>query len=284
MTAIASTSTPLAAYQADPPMVSRSRLFVDVVRAEWTKLRTVRSTFWTLFAAVVAMVGIAVIASEVIVHQWGTMKPADKLLFNPIEFGASGAFFAQLAMGVLGVLVMTTEYGTGMIRATFAAVPQRRVLLGAKGLVLFVVSLVVGVMSSFAAFFTAQAILGTYSKAHLSASITDPGALRSVIGAGVFLAVMGLFGFALGAVLRRSAGAITALFGLVFLLPGLMQLLPASIKDNVNKYLPSNAGSAIYRQMHQSDVLSPGAGLLVLGVYVLVALGIAAVIVQRRDA
>ena len=282
MTAVATTPS-RTEYHADLQAVSRGRLFADVMRSEWTKIRTVRSTFWTLLAAAVAMIAISVIASEVIVNQWDTLKPADKLQFNAIEFGVTGTFFAQLAIGVLGVLVMTTEYGTGMIRATFAAVPQRRMVLGAKALVLFGVSLVVGVISSFVSFFISQAILSTYSKQNLSASITDPGALRTVLGAGVFLAVMGLLGFALGAVIRRSAGAITALFGLIFFLPGLMQLLPATITDAVTKYLPSDAGSAIYRQVKGPDVLSPGAGFLVMCAYALVALGIATVIVQRRD-
>ena len=281
MTATATTTAPVP--HVDLPEVGRATLFLDVMRSEWTKIRTVRSTFWTLLATVVAMIGISVIASEVVVNQWSTMKPADKLGFSPIELGLAGAFFAQLAIGVLGVLVITTEYGTGMIRATFAAVPQRRIVLGAKALVFFVVSLVVGVVSSFVAFFTTQLILGTYSGEKLNASITDPGALRAVIGAGVFLAMMGLLGMAVGAVLRRSAGAITALFALVFFLPGLMQLLPSSIKDNVNKFLPSNAGSAIYRTVHKPDVLSPGAGLLVLLAYAFGALVIASVIVKRRD-
>jgi len=285
MTAVATppTTTPRTEYHADLQAVSRGRLFADVMRSEWTKIRTVRSTFWTLLAAAVAMIAISVIASEVIVSQWDTLKPADKLTFNAIEFGVTGTFFAQLAIGVLGVLVITTEYGTGMIRATFAAVPQRRMVLGAKALVLFGVSLVVGVISSLVSFFVVQAILSTHSGQDLSASITDPGALRTVLGAGVFLAVMGLLGFALGAVIRRSAGAITALFGLIFFLPGLMQLLPASITDAVTKYLPSNAGSAIYRQVKGPDVLSPGTGLVVMCAYALVALGIATVMVQRRD-
>jgi ABC-2 type transport system permease protein len=263
--------------------VGAGTVFLDVMRSEWTKIRTVRSTFWTLLAAVVAMVGIAVIASEVVVHQWSTLSAEDKVGFSSIELALAGAFFAQLAVGVLGVLVITTEYGTGMIRATFAAVPQRRMVLGAKALVFFLVTLVVGLVSSFVAFFTTELILGTYSDEKLAASITDPGALRAVLGAGVFLALMGLLGMAVGAVLRRSAGAITALFALVFFLPGLMELLPHSIKDNVNKFLPSNAGTAIYRQVPGPDVLSPGTGMLVLCAYALGALAIAAVIVQRRD-
>ena len=284
MSSIAATTAPRVEYHGEPQRVTRGALFLDILRSEWTKIRTVRSTFWTLVGAFVGMVAIAVIASEVIVHQWATMSAADKAMFNPIEIGVSGAFFSQLAIGVLGVLVITTEYGTGMIRATFAAVPQRRSLLGAKALVLFAVSLVVGVISSFTAFFIGEAILSTYSGQNIGASITDAGALRSVLGAGLFLAAMGLLGFAIGAVVRRSAGAITALFGLVFLLPGLMELLPSSIKDNVNKFMPSNAGSSIYRQVKATTTLSPQMGLVVLVAYGLAALVAATVIVHRRDA
>jgi ABC-2 type transport system permease protein len=264
--------------------VDRRRIFADSLRFEWTKIRTVRSTWWTLLAAVLAMLAIAILVSEITVHQWATMKPADRLLFDPLQTSVSGAFFAQLAMGVLGVLVITTEYGTGLIRSTFAAVPQRGMLLTAKALVLFAVTLAVGISASFVAFFATQAILSTYAGAHLAASITDPGALRTVIGAGLFLALMGLLGCAVGAVLKRSAGAITALFGLTFLLPVLMQLLPAVIKDNVMKYLPSEAGSAIYQQIQQPNTLTPAAGLAVLCAYALGALTIASALMRHRDA
>lgn len=284
MSTVAVREAPTTSYDAELPLVGSGRVFADALRFEWTKLRTVRSTFWSLLAAVVSMLAIAVLVSEITVHEWATSTPADRLLFNAVEAGVGGVFFAQLAMGVLGVLVITTEYGTGMIRATFAAVPQRGTLLTAKALVLFAVTLVVGVLASFAGFFTAQVILGTYADADLTASIGDAGALRGVLGAGVFLALMGLLGCAIGAVVRRSAGAITALFGLTFLLPGLMQLLPDVIKDNVAKYLPSSAGSAMYSQFQRLDALSPGAGLLVLCAYALVGLGIATVILRRRDA
>jgi len=281
MTSIATASrTPLETR----PIVGRGRTFADSLRFEWTKLRTVRSTLWTLLAAFLSMLGIAILVSEITVHQWASTAPADRLLFNPIETSTSGAFFAQLAMGVLGVLAITTEYGTGTIRSSFAAVPQRGTLLAAKAAVLFAVTLVVAISTSFLSFFTTQAILGSYSGADLAAAITDPGALRTVIGAGLFLALMGLFGCAVGAVLRRSAGAITALFGLTFLLPVLIQLLPAVVKDNVTKYLPSEAGSAIYAQLHRSDAVTPAVGLLVLCCYTLLALGVATVLLRRRDA
>jgi hypothetical protein len=187
-------------------------------------------------------------------------------------------------MGVLGVQAVTTEYGTGMIRNTFAAVPQRGTLLAAKASVLFTITLGVGITASFIAFFTTQTILSTNASEDLSVSITDPGALHTVLGAGLYLSLMGLLGCSVGVVLRRSAGAITTLSGLTFLLPLLMQLLPAAVKNNVAKYLPSEAGSAIYRQIQQSDALTPAAGLVVLCLYTLAALAAATVILRHRDA
>jgi len=268
----------------DRLVVGRGRIFVDSLRFEWTKLRTVRSTWWTLLASLTAMLGIATLVSEITVHQWATTSPANRLLFDPLETSVSGTFFAQLAMGVLGVLVITTEYGTGMVRTSFAAVPQRGTLLAAKAAVLFAVTLVVGITESFVSFFTTQTVLSTNAATDLGVSISDPGALQTVFGAGLFLALMGLLGCAVGALLRRSAGAITTLFGLTFLLPVLMQLLPSAIKDNATKYLPSEAGSAIYRQIQQPHALTPAAGLVVLCSYTVVTLCLATVVLRHRDA
>jgi ABC-2 type transport system permease protein len=284
MSVIAVPDTTPAISRLDRPDPGRGQVFGNSLRFEWTKLRTVRSTWWTLVAAVVAMVGIAILGSAFTVHDWATTTPADRLLFDPLETSARGAFFAQLAMGVLGVLVITTEYGTGLIRSTFAAVPQRATLLAAKALVLFAVTLVVGIVASLLAFFTAQTILGRSTEAHLSVSITGSGAVQTVLGAGLFLAMMALLGCAIGALVRRSAGAITALFGLNFLLPVFAQLLPATLRNNMVKYLPSEAGSAMYRHVQQPGALSPLAGLIVLGSYTLIGLCGAAVVLRRRDA
>lgn len=284
MSTTASSGQPRIDVQVDQPLVSAGQVFVDSLQFEWAKLRTVRSPWWTLLAAVVAMLGIATLVSEITVHQWATTTPANRVLFDPLETSVSGAFFAQLAVGALGVLAVTTEYSTGMIRSTFAAVPQRGTLLVAKATVLFVVTVFVGIAASFASFFTTQAILSTNAEGDLGISITEPGALQTVLGAGLFLALMGLFGLAIGALLRRSNGAISALFGLTLLLPVLMQLLPAAIKDNVTKYLPSEAGTAIYRHIQQPHTLAPAAGLLVLGTYTAIALSVAVVILKRRDA
>jgi hypothetical protein len=284
MTTIAAPVTPPMRDSADRTTVGHGRIFVDSLRFEWTKLRTVRSTWWTLLTAFAAMLGIATLVSELTVHQWATTTPANRLLFDPLETSVSGAFFAQFAMGVLGVLVITTEYGTGMIRNTFAAVPQRGTLLCAKALMLFALTLLIGMIASFLAFFTTQTILSTSTESNLGVSITDPGALQTVLGAGLYLALTALLGCAVGAVLRRSAGAISTLAGLTSLLPVLMQLLPAAIKNNVTKYLPSEAGSAIFRHIQQPHALTPAAGLVVLCSYAGAALCVATLVLRHRDA
>lgn len=209
------------------------------------------------------------------------LSPLDKATFNPTAFSLNGLFLAQLAVGVLGVLVITNEYNAGMIRATFAAVPQRRTVLGAKAAVFAAVTLVVGVVSCFAAFLVGQAIR---SAKGVEAHLGDPGVLRSVIGAGLYLSVLGLLALGLGTLIRHSAGAIAALFGLNFVLPGLVSALPASWSDAIAKYLPSYAGQAIYRGTHGASALSPWTGLAVFALYAAVAPGAAAVMLSRRDA
>ena len=273
-----------------PPLTrapSHTGSFGNVLRSEWTKLRSVRSTYWTLLAAVITTVGLSALISAIYVSQYGTMKAADKLNFDPTSFSLNGVFLAQLAIGVLGVLIITSEYSTGAIRSTFAAVPQRRTVLAAKATVFSGVTLVVGLVSCFAAFFVGQAILSSQG---IQAHIGDPGVLRAVAGSGVYLAVLGLLALGIGTLIRHSAGAISALFGLVLVLPVLVQALPSSWSDVIAKYLPSNAGQAISQTGNAGPhprgglMLSPWAGLGVFALYADVALAFAAVALRRRDA
>jgi ABC-type transport system involved in multi-copper enzyme maturation permease subunit len=252
----------------------------DVLRSEWTKLRGLRSTYWTLLGAAVASVGISALTASIYVSRYSTVSAAEKATFNPTAFSLNGVFLAQLAIGVLGALVMTGEYSTGAIRSTFAAVPRRPVVLAAKGVVFAAVTLVVGVASCFAAFFVGQAIL---SGQGIQAHIGDPGVLRAVAGAGVYLAVLGLLALGLGTLIRHSAGAISALFGVLFVLPVLVAALPSSWSNPISRYLPSNAGQAIYRTARSGSTLSPWVGLAVFGLYAAVALGAAAIVLRRRD-
>jgi ABC-type transport system involved in multi-copper enzyme maturation permease subunit len=257
------------------------RIVPDVMRSEWTKLRSVRSTYWTLLVAAVAMIGLSALLCSLYVGRYGSLRTVDKATFNPTSFSLNGSLLAQLAIGVLGVLVITAEYSTGMIRTTFSAVPQRNTVLGVKAAVFGVTALVVGLISSFAAFFVGQAIL---SSKHIGASITDPSVLRSVVGSGLYLAVLGLLAFGIGALIRHTAGAIAAVFGLIFVLPGIVLALPASWSDAISKYLPSNAGNAIFHTNSVRSSLSPWTGFGVFCAYAAVALIAAAIAINRRDA
>jgi ABC-2 type transport system permease protein len=254
----------------------------DVVRSEWTKLRSVRSTWLTLLAAAGTAVGISALLSTVFVNRYDGLSAADKATFNPTSFSLNGLFLAQLAIVVLGVLVITSEHSTGAIRSTLAAVPQRRTLLAAKASVFAAATLVVGMVSCFAAFFVGQWIL---SGKGIEAHIGDPGVLRAVAGSGIYLVVLGLLALGIGSLIRHSAGAISAVFGIIFVLPVVVSQLPASWSDAISKYLPSNAGQAIFHVGRGgSNGLSPWVGFGVFCLYAAVALGAAAIALDRRDA
>jgi ABC-2 type transport system permease protein len=252
--------------------------FANVLRSEWTKLRSVRSTYWTMLFAVAVTIGVSVIVCVKWAHDI-RHSPGDKL--DPTLASLNGLFLAQVAVGTLGVLVISSEYGTGMIRATFGAVPRRRVILAAKGLVFTAVTLVVGEILSFAAFGIGQAIL---HGAHAGASLGQPQVLRAVVGGGLYLAAVGLLGFGLGALIRHTAGALSAFFGVLFALSALADLLPESWRNDLMPYMPANAGTQIFAVDRVHDSLAPWMGLGVLGLYAAAAIIAATVLVTRRDA
>lgn len=252
-----------------------------VVRSEATKLRTVRSTVWTLLAMVVATVGVGTLLSVARVSRWDQLTLRERLSIDPTAVSLRGVFLAQLAIGVLGVLVISSEYSTGMIRTTLTAVPRRGMVLFAKAVVFTVVAFVVAEVASLVAFFAGQSVLASK---HVDASLSDPGVLRAVVGAGVYLTLIGLLGLGLGTLLRRTAGAIATLFGLVLVAPALVEALPSPWNTDVGKLLPINAGRALFTVRPNSDLLSPAGGLVALLVVVGVVLAFAFVAIERRDA
>ena len=199
--------------------------------------------------------------------------------FDPTTFSLNGLYLAQIAAGALGVLVISSEYSTGMIRATLSAVPQRLAVLGSKGAVFASGDADPRRDDSFAAFGIGQALL---SRAHAGVSLGDPGVLRAVIGGGLYLAVVGLLGFGLGALVRHSAGALSAFFGVLFAPSVVVDLLPSSWHDAIN-YMPANAGSQIFAVQHTAGSLSPWAGFGLFCVYAIAVLALAAVLMTRRD-
>ncbi len=271
------TATPTRPPASKPKKVNQAR----VLLSEWTKIRSLRSTSFSLLAAVVFIIGLSVLVPSVIVAHWPPRDPREALGFDPTTRTLSGIFLAQLAIGVLGVLLITGEYATGMIRATFAAVPARLPVLWAKAAVFAAVTLVLMVPTVLGAFLIGQSIL---TSKHLQTSLSSSGVLRAVIGAALFLTVVGLLGIGLGALLRNTAGGISTLFGLLFVLPIIVRFLPSSWSDPINKYLPSNAGEAITHVHPDPSLLAPWTGLGLFFGYAVIVLIAAAVSLRRRDA
>jgi len=249
--------------------------------SETTKLRSVRSTVWTLVVTVVATVGIGALITTARVSRWNELSPRERLSLDPTTVSLRGVFLAQLAIGVLGVLVISSEYSTGMIRTTLAAVPRRALVLFAKAVTFTIVAFIVTTAACFVAFLIGQSIL---SSKHADVALSDPGVLRAVLGAATYLTLVGLLGLGLGTLLRRTAGAIATLFGLVLVLPALTEALPSPWDTDVGKLLPINAGRALFAVRPSTDLLSPGQGLLVLLVTVGAVLALATVALTRRDA
>jgi hypothetical protein len=212
-------------------------------------------------------------------RNWSELRPDEQAAFSAIDFTLAGSNLAQLAIGVLGVLLITGEYATGMIRATFGAVPRRLPVLWAKAALYAAVTFVLMLLASLTAFLGGQELLGTHGT-----SLGAPGAARAVLGVAGYLTLIGVFAVALGFIVRSTAGGVAVLFALLLVLPGLGLLLPSSWEDRILPYLPSNAGSTMFSSQTAADSLSAGASLLVLLAWVATALAAAALLVTKRDA
>ncbi|MHB1595998.1 MAG: ABC transporter permease subunit [Streptosporangiaceae bacterium] len=292
--------------------------FLGAMRSEFTKIRSVRSTYWTLLALMVASVGISAAVS------WGQSGRPDRILHggggpgavvggasshalriaaaqaaanvhaNAASFSLFGLLIGQLIIVVLGALVITSEYSTGMIRTSLATMPRRGTVFAAKGVVFGLVALVVGLVTTFLSFFVGQAILGTGNAilpGHtLSTTLGAPGVLQAVIGGGLFLAVTGLLSFGIGAILRHSAGAISAGIGLMFVLMILTNFLPGPPSGwfgqaDIDKWMPFFAGSHIWQnQLIGVNPFSPWVGFAVFCSYAAVAIAGGLTVFMRRDA
>jgi ABC-type transport system involved in multi-copper enzyme maturation permease subunit len=252
-----------------------------VLLSEWTKLRSVRSTRWSLAAAVVFTIGIAALATAVIRNHWASMSPGDRAEFHPLELNLVGVQIAQLAIGVLGVLVITAEYSTGMIRSSLSAVPKRLPVLVGKAGVYGVTTLVLMVPAAVIAVLLGQAILSGGGLPHLG--FGDPGVARAVIGAGLYLTVTGLLGLGIGTIVRNTAGGIATFAAIMFVLPPLMNVLPSSWNTAASPYLPLAAGQAVMSISGGSDQLAPWTGFVLFAGYAVAALVAGAVVLRRRD-
>lgn len=254
--------------------------FGGVLASEWVKLRSLRSTVWSLVAAVGMLVGFALLFSFAVASRWASMPPARRAEFDPTRISLNGVFLAQLAIGVLGVLIIGGEFSTGMIRSSVAAVPRRLPVLWAKAVVFGLVTLVLMVGAALAAFTVGQRVLAGQ---HIQTTLGAPGVTRAVLGAAAYLTLIGLLGLGLGALLRNSAAAISTLVGAVLVVPILVNFLPSDWQVHIARWLPSAAGESMMTVHPTSAQLTAGAGAVVLVAYVVVVGAAGAISLARRD-
>jgi ABC-2 type transport system permease protein len=264
------------------PAVTGGRVTqLRVIRSEWTKLWSLRSTRWTLGISILGMAGLGPLIAAIQMNRWNHMSLSDRLHFNAINTGLGGYHFAQLAIGVLGVLVLSGEYTTGQIRSSFMAVPKRLPVLWAKAGTFAAVTLVLMLVSALISFLASQGILTQH---HVQTTLGHAPALRALIGTGLYLAVLAVFCTGLAAIVRNTAGGIALFAGLLFVLPGLAAILPTSTQNAINPYLPSNAGTTILAGTHQAHTLSAWGGFGLFCGYTAIVMLVAAVLMKRRDA
>jgi ABC-type transport system involved in multi-copper enzyme maturation permease subunit len=243
-------------------------------RAEWAKLFSVRSTWWTLFVTVVGTLVVTALSTSSVAHHGRGWYHG----FDPTNQSMSGLTIGALAIGVLAVLVFTSEYGSGTIRSSMAATPRRLKFLLAKLLVVGALALAVGEGLTFSCFALGHAILG--SSPVPSWSLTDPGVLRAVVGSGVTIGLLGLMGAAIGAAVRGTAGAIGIYVALFFLLPLLLTKVPGNLARLTPLFLIANSIAAV---VHQTGFVSPIVGFVLFACYTAAIILLGAVVVNRRD-
>jgi ABC-2 type transport system permease protein len=263
---------------------SSSAQFSRLLAMEWTKLRTVRSTAFSFAVFAVLSFGLSVLFTSLSVHTWdkiGADKQAGYRLDAVGQFLGGGFFLGQLSICVLAVLAITGEYSTGMISSSLLAAPARTPLLLAKGVVFAALTFVVAEAVAFGTFLADASIL----HGKVPVALGDPGVPRALVGGGLYLAVLGLFAMAIGALVRHTAGSVTGVLGFVLVLAPLAQLLPGRVGKHVHAYLPTEAGHLI-TQAHQAsgDLLSPTQGFGVFCLWTVALWAAALYLLRRRDA
>jgi len=259
----------------------RPATFCDVLRSEWTKLRSVRSTFWALTVTVLLGVGLGAVISAATAHGYAKSSISAKVNWDPTGYSQAGVAIASLAIVVLGVLCISSEYSSGMIRASLIAVPKRGRVLAAKALVFAGVTFVVGEVTCFAAFFAGQAVISEHAP---TAALGDPGVARAVAGGGLYLTALAVLSVAVGTLLRHPAAGIASMVAVLFVLPGIAQALPDSWRHPVTEFWPTQAGSQLTSVHPAAHSLQPWPGFGVMCLFVAIVYAIAWTLLDRRDA
>lgn len=252
--------------------------FGRVLNSEWIKFRSLRSTVILLFSAVVMMIGIGTLGAWGIASAAEDAQPSAPGMIHTMPSG--GLSFAQLLIGALAVLLISSEFGTGMIRSTMIAVPKRIPALAAKGVVISLIAYIVGTVAALATYFAIQPILATQE---MEFALDAEGVLGSIFSIGLYLSFVALIGLALGALLRNSAGGIVTLIALLMVVPTALDIIPGEFASDIAKYLPSNAGTQLIATQVADDALTQFQGGLVMGAWAVIPLIAAIVVLKRRD-
>jgi len=259
--------------------------FGGTLRSEFTKISSVRSTYWTLLMLLAVSVGIGAGISGLSASGWSNTPPVDRTPLDATQISLAGLLIlGQLVIVVPGALVLTAEYATGMIRTSLIAMPRRIVLYLAKAVGLAAVALAVSLATALTAFYLGQELLAS---THQNATLAGPGVLRAVIGSALYITLCGLFAFAAIAIIRNTAATITAIIGLLFVLPVLVNLLPW--RDDRVRWLPSSAGRAISATVWNSGpqnahLFSPWGQFAVFAACTAVLLMVGGILFRKRDA
>lgn len=262
--------------------VSRQPGFGSAVRSEWVKLVTSRQARFLALGTVVAGAGLAVLTSNSAAADYVTMSASDRLSFDPVEVSLRGHLVAQLTVSLLGALCITSEYTTGTITSSLTAVPQRGRLLAAKAAVVTAVVVPTSLAAMVGGFLGGQALLAKNGAPHLA--LTDPEALRAVLGGSAYLTVAGLLGLGLGGLVRSATGTTGALFGTMLMVPAVSPALPGKLSELAQKYWPTRAGTQVMTVVRDPGLLDPATGLTVMAVVTGGLMGACYVVFRHRDA
>jgi hypothetical protein len=284
---------------------SKGSHFTNAVRSEWTKIRTIRSTWICLGLAVFVGIGLSILVPSLVAHNWATRGISDKANYDPTSLPLVGVGLAQLVMGVFGALVITSEYSSGSIRTTFAAVPRRGILLSAKATVLGILTFFVAELFTFAAFLIGSSVLlasggrtinptdtlaQQLTSSHIPvATLSTSGVAFAVFRSGLYLALITLFVLGLGFIIRNTAGTIATFVAIILIIPAILGVLPHSISRPIVEHMPSALGSSM-ASTHQrttdyaGTLINPWGATALLAIYVIIILLIAWALVKRRDA
>jgi ABC-2 type transport system permease protein len=255
----------------------RPTTILDTFKAEWTKLRTLRSTWFTVAGSVLFSVALAALICVATVAQWDTMSASQRADFDPTSTALIGVLFAACILGSLAVRAITSEYTSGLIRVTFTAIPGRRGVLVAKAAILAAIAVPVALATNLASFLIGSRILAAK---HISMSLSQPGVTKAIVFGALAVSAVTLIGLGLGGIIRRTAGATTAL---LLAIMG-SQIFGLALPAGARQYLPGSALQAVTAVQHAAGLLSPGKGLAVIFAYAVVAVTTASRLVASRDA